>query len=103
MLWSPDCPRSCKNCSPYSNIVSDDHATFVCCGDSDPSSRSVSSDNFRMCFRSDTTDSMFDYDETDIKDQIAVMADAIALAHRIGGDSYAEEKRNRPSENSDRP
>jgi len=82
MLFDKFCPRKLVNCIPYSNIVSDDKSTFVCCGDSDKKSRSVEEDYVRFCFKSETSDTMFDYDEDDLKDQIAVMADALALSRR---------------------
>ena len=83
MLWVKTCPREQKNCFPYSNIVSDDNTTFICCGDSNETSRSIVEDKFRICFKNHMTDSMFDCDEADLKDQIAIMADALALSHRM--------------------
>jgi hypothetical protein len=41
------------------------------------------SDEFRVCFKSETTDSIFDYDEIDMTDQIAVMANALAIKKHV--------------------
>lgn len=83
MLSCQNCPRGLTNCQPLSNIVSDDKKTFVCCGLSDPDSRSRKADKFRNCFKSEDTDSMYDYDERDMKHQIAVMADGLAVEEMI--------------------
>ena len=53
--------------------------TFICCGCSAPYTRALPRDRFRLCFVSDTTDTMYDYDERDMKDTIGVMASAFAL------------------------
>ena len=75
------CPRvrSKRYCSPYSNVMSTCGTTFICCGNSALHTRTVSRDRFRLCFVSETTDSMDDLDEGDMKDQMGVMASAFAL------------------------
>jgi len=85
MLCNSTCPRGLNNCIPYSNSISDDGVTFICCGSSKPESRIVLGDHFRFCFKSETTDTIFDYDDYDIKEQIAVMADALAIHTRMEG------------------
>ena len=60
MVCNESCPRKLTNCTPLSNLVSDDSPiTFVCIGSSTPESRSNPNDKFRHCFKSDTTDSMY--------------------------------------------
>lgn len=84
MVCNESCPRTLTNCTPLSNIVSDDSpTTFVCVGSSNPESRSNPNDNFRHCFKSDTTDSMYDYDTYDLKSVIAVMSAALLLDELI--------------------
>lgn len=83
MLSCSDCPRGHTDCTSLSNIVSGDGSTFVCCGRSDPDSRARTEDRFRNCFRSVGTDSMYDYDERDMKHQLAVMASALAVDEMI--------------------
>lgn len=83
MLSCRNCPRGHTNCTPLSNIVSDDGSTFICCGISDEDSRTRRQDKFRNCFRSVDTDSMYDYDERDMKHQLAVMAGALAIEEMI--------------------
>ena len=79
MVCNESCPRKLTNCIPFSNIVSDNNETFVCVGTSDIESRSCPEDKFRHCFKSDTTDSMYDYDTYDLKSVIAVMSAALLL------------------------
>lgn len=69
--------------NPLSNLVSDDNSSFVCVGSSNLDSRSNSKDSFRHCFKSDTTDSMYDYDTYDLKSVIAVMSAALLLDELI--------------------
>ena len=60
MVCNESCPRKLTNCTPLSNLVSDETPiTFVCVGNSTPESRSNPNDKFRHCFKSDTTDSMY--------------------------------------------
>ncbi len=79
MICSIKCPKKLKDCKPLSNIVSDCKTTFVCVGLSKKESRTVEQDKFRHCFRSATTDSLFDYDLYDLKSVISVMAEAVLL------------------------
>jgi hypothetical protein len=77
MLSQIKCPRGAE-CKPLANVVPNDVSTFVCVGlhgeDVDPPQ-----DRFRHCFKSDTTDSMYDYDLYDLKSCISVMSDAVLL------------------------
>ena len=78
MRTLPDgCPRGLQ-CKAMARVESDDASTFVCCGlhdgDDDP---------FRMCFKSETTDSMYDHDEHDLLDMIEVASRAMSTATRI--------------------
>lgn len=83
MVCNESCPRNLTNCTPLSNIVSDNNETFVCVGTSEVSSRSNPQDKFRHCFKSDTTDSIYDYDEYDLKSVIATMSAALLLEDLI--------------------
>lgn len=83
MLCQDTCPRHLSNCSPLANVVADDGSTFVCCGLSEPAGRTVPEDSFRLCFVSETTDTIYDHDEVDLRDLAAVICDSLALAHRI--------------------
>jgi hypothetical protein len=82
MLWQSRCPRGKLDCSPLANIVADDHSSFICCGHSEPESRSVVTDPYRLCFYTGDTDSCYDHDETDLKDLLAIIADALAIGSR---------------------
>lgn len=78
MLCSDQCPRG-TSCHPLSNVVADDGSSFVCVGLHGEEKPVAPEDRFRHCFRSETTDSVFDYDLYDLKSCISVMADALLL------------------------
>ncbi len=84
MKCSELCPREREDCEPWANIVADDGSTFICCGESDPGTRSVIWDKFRLCFLSVSTVSCYDYDRTDLLDLVAVISDALAWEKRSG-------------------
>lgn len=79
MLCLNICPKCLDNCSPLSNVVADDHSSFVCVGLHKDIKEKYSQDRFRHCFKSESTDSVFDYDEYDIKSVISVMAEALLI------------------------
>lgn len=79
MLCKETCPRG-KSCKPISNIVSDDGTSFVCIGYHGEIKSDYPQDKFRHCFKSDAnTDSIFDYDEYDLKSVISVMSEALLI------------------------
>jgi len=82
MLYTGFCPRSLCNCEPRANIVADDGSSFICCGESNLESRTVVQDRFRVCFYNEDTDTMYDHDEIDLIDLIAVLSDALAFGLR---------------------
>jgi hypothetical protein len=77
MLCKNSCPRGLK-CKPISNIVAHDESTFVCIGYHNEENN-YPQDKFRHCFKSLDTDSMYDYDEYDLKSVISVMSEALLI------------------------
>ena len=70
------CPRNTK-CEPISNVIANDN-DFVCIGYHGEIKKKYPKDKFRHCFKSSAgTDSMYDYDEYDIKSVISVMSNAL--------------------------
>ena len=67
---------------PLHNVISDDRVTFVCCGLH--KEQDSNNDPYRFCFKSETTDSMYDYDEIDLFDTIEVMSRALSTVKRMG-------------------
>lgn len=66
-------------CYPLSQIESDEKpVTFICCGMSNSSTRSVDTDKYRVCFKSVYTDTCYDYDIIDIVDTISVLSRALS-------------------------
>ena len=78
MICREKCPRQ-TNCKPISNVVSDDDSSFVCVGFHNETKKAYPQDKFRHCFKSQVTDSMFDYDEYDLKSVISVMSEALLI------------------------
>ncbi len=73
------CLRGRDDCQPLSLLASDEDTSFVCCGHSDPESRTVEQDRFRVCWKNDMVDEMGDYDERDMKDTMSVLAQALSV------------------------
>jgi len=79
MICRENCPRGTK-CNPISNVVSDDESSFVCVGYHNEKKEKYPQDRFRHCFKSAAnTDSIFDYDEYDMKSVISVMSEALLI------------------------
>ena len=79
MLWDEGCPRGLNNCDPLANRVSDNCESFICCGISDPDTREIERDRFRLCFENRDTNTCYDHDEADLTDLVAIMAAALSL------------------------
>lgn len=77
MLCNKKCPRGTK-CEPMSNIIASDNSSFVCIGLHNEE-KEISQDIFRHCFKSQGTDSMFDYDEYDLLSVISCMTETLLL------------------------
>lgn len=75
MLCSNKCPRG-LSCKPLSNVISYEEHTFVCVG-LHGEDKIGNEDIYRHCFKSVTTDSMYDYDEYDLLSVISTMSDAL--------------------------
>ncbi len=79
MLCNDKCPRGLK-CRPLSNVVSEGAESFVCMGLHGEIKEDYPQDKFRHCFVSGANnDSMFDYDEYDIKSVMSVMTEALLV------------------------
>lgn len=76
MICNKKCPRG-TDCKPISNIISD--TSFVCMGYHGSKKEKFPQDKFRHCFKSGDTDSMYDYDEYDIKSVMSVMSEALIV------------------------
>lgn len=88
MLCKEECPRVEMTkgfCEPLSNYVTDDGSDYVCVGHhKEKKEEKYKGDKFRHCFRTETTDTMYDYDEYDMKSVIAVMSEALVV-DELGG------------------
>ena len=80
------CPRG-LDCQPLHRIQSDDEATFVCCGLHGAVDRvhgTIGEDDpYRLCFKTDNTDTMYDYDEADLMDEVEVIVRGLSTARRL--------------------
>jgi len=71
-----ECQRHRGDCTPLSQIVSDDASSFICCGHNHE--RLVPGDRFRVCWFNDTIKEMSDWSERDIKDTLSVLVQALS-------------------------
>jgi len=79
MLCKDKCPRGTK-CKPISNVVNEKGDDFVCIGYHATKKKKYPQDRFRHCFKSaGGTDTMFDYDEYDLKSVVSVMSEALLI------------------------
>ena len=61
-------------------MVADDGSSFVCLGLHGEVKEDYPQDKYRHCFKSAAdTDSMFDYDDYDLKSVISVMSEALLI------------------------
>jgi hypothetical protein len=67
MEYGKPCPRGLKNCEAISKITASNNTTFICTGYHDEI-KEGNNDIFRHCFKTETTDTMLDYDEYDEND-----------------------------------
>jgi len=89
MIYLPEkCLRNEKGCKPLAQIESDYEGhfvkrSFVCCGLSDVETREVKEDRFRLCWYNKDVDEIGDYSETDLKDTLSVIAQALSIDQHI--------------------
>ena len=94
-LYLPkECLRKRDDCEPLAQVESDSKDTFVCCGLNKEWSRAVSIDRFRLCWKNSFVDEMGDYSDTDIKDTLSVLAQALSV------DQHMKEESEKPLEKS---
>jgi len=87
-LYLPEkCLRSCKDCSPLSQIESDDCQSFICCGQNDETTRKEKQDRFRLCWHNEYINEMTNWDERDIKDTLSVLTQALSIDANINANS----------------
>jgi hypothetical protein len=77
------CNRGREDCESLSFIKSDCGGSFVCCGHNTPDNREWKDDIFRVCWKNDHVDEMGDYDYSDMKDTISVLAQALSIDEHI--------------------
>lgn len=83
-VFIPDyCPRKRIDCKSLSQIISEGHRSFVCCGENNGETRAVQSDRFRVCFKNSTFDDMQDWNEQDIYDMQSILSQAISHDHHL--------------------
>lgn len=73
------CPRGRTDCKSLAQIISQEHRSFVCCGENDGSSASVPTDKYRMCHKTEEgVDVMMNHDQRDLSHMAAVYSWALA-------------------------
>ena len=85
MLCSEVCPKN-TDCIPLSNVIASDGSSFVCVGLHGETKEECPQDIYRHCFKSQATDSVFDYDAYDLKSVISVMSEALLWSEIMSKD-----------------
>lgn len=78
-----NCARCRTDCTPASNITSDDGGSFICVGFNSPGSRTVTGDRFTLCWKNDAVDERSHLDKRDILDTMSVLAQALSVDENI--------------------
>lgn len=74
------CPRERLDCKSFSQVIAQDHASFICCGENNGEGRTVNQDKYRVCVKSsESIDSIQDCDKRDLMHQASVIMGALAV------------------------
>ena len=76
------CLRGRTDCRPYSQIVSDDEASFFCCGENDGNmseGENPEEDRYTLCFKGEFNDQISCNDKRDLVHNAAVILGALAI------------------------
>lgn len=82
------CPRGRDECESLSQIIADEHSSFVCCGEVKEHARSIPQDRYRLCWKNPVVDEMGEYDKRDLIDQMSVIAQAISIIEEADCAAY---------------
>lgn len=83
------CPRGRTDCKALSQIISQGHASFLCCGENDGTTRTVGQDKYRMCVKSsEDNDIMTDCDKRDLMHEASVIMGALAIIENTDCAAY---------------
>jgi len=72
------CPRGRDDCESLSQIIAQDHMSFICVGKNNGKNREFEQDQYRECFKNDVIDRMEDIDRRDLQHAAAVLSMALA-------------------------
>jgi hypothetical protein len=85
------CPRGLTDCESLSQIIAEGHASFICCGENDGSTR-VQQDRYRICIKSGAgIDSTQNGDKRDLMHQASVVMGALAVIEQEDCVAYHRE------------
>lgn len=87
------CPRKEKDCEPYALLMSTCKVSFNCVGENDGTTRAISQDKYRVCFKNETLDEMTDYDKRDIIETMSVLAQGLSIIENIETNNKIDEKK----------
>jgi hypothetical protein len=84
MMNCDQCQRRDRDCSPISNVVSDEEPkSFICVGYNRPEDRHVKQDRFTVCWKNEVVDERGHWDRRDILDTISVLSQALSIDENI--------------------
>lgn len=75
------CMRKRNDCTPLSLVKATDNS-YMCCGLN--FTRNVEIDLYRHCFKTEATDSMYDYSKKDMLSVIAVFSESMNIVEQDG-------------------
>ncbi len=84
MIKLPEkCLREKTNCNPYAQIEADDHGSFICCGIHDGTINKVLQDEYTLCFKNDSIDSITLNDKRDLTHSASVIIQALSVIEEL--------------------
>ena len=87
------CPRNRGDCKSFSQLIAQNHESFICCGENNGDNRTVNQDKFRLCIKSsESVDSVQDCDKRDLMHQASVIMGALAIIEENDCHTYHLQK-----------
>jgi len=95
-LFIPEyCPRQRTDCKALFQLIAENHASFICCGENDGTNRTVEQDKYRICIKSsEDNDIMQDCDKRDLTHQASVIIGALASIEQTDSAAYHKNPNN---------
>jgi len=77
------CLRDYSNCSPLSQIQSDENDSFICVGANEESFRGSPQDNFTLCWKNEQINECSCWDKRDLTDTASTILQALSIVENL--------------------